>query len=212
MLIIALIFFFCRKISPRNLIKYSKLSDRTWISNTQVSIKFLPNTGENYFLWSDNWLMYLQHSLAGGNRKINFFWQTSETKWAATWQNQQSECAPSEDSDQPGHPPSLIRVFSICMNKHWFLSYPLSPQRRLWSDWADAQADLSLCWAHSQFVGFVMLWLKYSIMTYYVTHRNIYLPVFSSTLFSSSNKSGASSAWYPTTVLIFVVVLKTNKK
>ena len=23
--------------------------------------------------------------------------------WAATWQNQQSECAPSEDSDQPGH-------------------------------------------------------------------------------------------------------------
>ena len=32
--------------------------------------------------------------------------------WAATWQNHQSECAPSEDSDQPGHPPSLIRVFA----------------------------------------------------------------------------------------------------
>ena len=31
--------------------------------------------------------------------------------WAATWQNQQNECAPSENSDQPGHPPSLIRVF-----------------------------------------------------------------------------------------------------
>ena len=27
--------------------------------------------------------------------------------------NQQSECAPSEDSDQPGHPPSLIRVFAV---------------------------------------------------------------------------------------------------
>ena len=26
-----------------------------------------------------------------------------------------------------------------------------------WSDWADAQADPSLCWAHSHFVGFVML-------------------------------------------------------
>ena len=25
-----------------------------------------------------------------------------------------------------------------------------------WSDWADAQADLSLHWAHSHFVGFVM--------------------------------------------------------
>ena len=28
----------------------------------------------------------------------------------------------------------------------WKLSYPLSAQRRLWSDWADAQADLSPCW------------------------------------------------------------------
>ena len=30
--------------------------------------------------------------------------------WAGTWQNQQSERAPSEDSDQPGHPPSLISL------------------------------------------------------------------------------------------------------
>ena len=27
-----------------------------------------------------------------------------------------------------------------------------------WSDWVDAQADLSLHWVHSHFVGFVMLW------------------------------------------------------
>ena len=33
--------------------------------------------------------------------------------WATTWQNQQNECAPSEDSYQPGHPPSLIRVFAL---------------------------------------------------------------------------------------------------
>ena len=26
-------------------------------------------------------------------------------KWATTWQNQQNECAPSEDSDKPEHPP-----------------------------------------------------------------------------------------------------------
>ena len=25
----------------------------------------------------------------------------------------QSDCAPSEDIDQPGHPPSLIRVFAV---------------------------------------------------------------------------------------------------
>ena len=76
-------------------------------------------------------------------------------------------CAPSEDSDQPRHPPSLIRVFAVRMKEAWFLIYPLSAQRRLWSDWADAQADLSLRWAHSHFVGFVTrrlkLWLLYRI-------------------------------------------------
>ena len=75
--------------------------------------------------------------------------------WAATWQNQQNGCAPSEDSDQPGHPPSLIRVFTGLMKNAWDLSYmyPLSAQRSFWSDWADAQADLSLRWAHTHFVG-----------------------------------------------------------
>ena len=79
--------------------------------------------------------------------------------WAATWQNQQCGCAPSEDSDQPGHPPSLISVFAVCLmgNKEPKLSS--RRQRRLWSDWADAQADLSLRWAHSHFVGFVTSWL-----------------------------------------------------
>ena len=74
-------------------------------------------------------------------------------------------CAPSEDSDQPGHPPSLIRVFAVSMKKAWVLSYPLSAQRRLWSDWADAQADLSLRWAHSHIVGFVTRRLLLSMFT-----------------------------------------------
>ena len=47
-------------------------------------------------------------------------------------------CAPSEDSDQPGHPSKL----SSC------------GQQRLLSDWADAQADLSLRWAHMPFCWF----------------------------------------------------------
>ena len=53
-------------------------------------------------------------------------------------------CAPSEDSDQPGHLPSLIRVFPVCMKKVQILSYPLSTQQRLirlggcpgWSEWS----------------------------------------------------------------------------
>ena len=82
--------------------------------------------------------------------------------WATTWQNQQCGCAPSEDSDQPRHPPSLIRVFAVRMKKAWVLSYLLSTQQRLWSDWADAQADPSLRWVHIHFVGFVMSRLNYT--------------------------------------------------
>ena len=40
-------------------------------------------------------------------------------------------CAPGEDPDQPGQPPSLIRVFVVRMTNHWVLSYPLSAQQRL---------------------------------------------------------------------------------
>ena len=61
---------------------------------------------------------------------------------------------PSEASDQPGHPPSLIRVFAVSMKKHWALNYLLSAQRRLWSDWVDAQADLSLRWVHMSICWF----------------------------------------------------------
>ena len=64
-------------------------------------------------------------------------------------------CAPSEDSDQPGHPPSLIRVSTVRMKKHWALNYLLSSVKTLirlgecpgWSE-----SSLS---AH-HFVGFVM--------------------------------------------------------
>ena len=50
-------------------------------------------------------------------------------KCAAPWQNQQNECLSDE---------------SLCCphEKHWVLSYPLSAQRRLWSDWADAHCSL----------------------------------------------------------------------
>ena len=49
------------------------------------------------------------------------------------------------------------------MKKDWVHSYPLRAQRRLWSDWADAQAYLSLHWAHTHFVDFVMRRLMYAI-------------------------------------------------
>ena len=89
-------------------------------------------------------------------------------------------CAPSEDSDQPGHPPSLIGVFAVRMKKHWILSCPLSAQRRLWSDWADTQADLSLRWAlRSCFLVLSCCLYKYCMRILYIdinlTFRNIQL-------------------------------------
>ena len=56
-------------------------------------------------------------------------------------------CAPSEDSDHPSIRP--VWSESLLLHEAWVLGYPLSAQRRLWSDWADAQADRSLGWAQS---------------------------------------------------------------
>ena len=41
---------------------------------------------------------------------------------------------------------------------------PIERKRGLWSDWADAQADLSLRWAHSHYAGFVMRRPKYIVL------------------------------------------------
>ena len=67
--------------------------------------------------------------------------------WAASWQNHQNGmCAHRRLRS--------ARVFAVRMQKAWVLSYPLSTQPRRWSDWADAQADLSLHWAHRSFCWF----------------------------------------------------------
>ena len=83
---------------------------------------------------------------------ISLIISTAETIWAKTRQNQHSECVPSEDSDQPGHPPSLIRVFAVRMKKAWVLSYPLSTAKTLirlgrcpgWSE--SSPGAHPLCW------------------------------------------------------------------
>ena len=75
--------------------------------------------------------------------------------WATTWQNQQNECGTSENSDQPGQCPSLSTCRKLgSLSTHWAHSED-------WSDWADAQADLSFRWAPTHFVGFVMSRLIY---------------------------------------------------
>ena len=72
-----------------------------------------------------------------------------------------SECPVKTQISLGIHP--VWSVFAVRMKKAWVLSYPFSTQLSLCSDWVDAQTDLSLCWAHTHFVGFVMSWLIYRI-------------------------------------------------
>ena len=126
------------------------------------------------------------------------------SKWAATWQNEQSECAPSEDSDQPWHPPSLIRVFAVRMKKAWVLSYPLSVQRRLCSDWADVQTDQRHRGAH--FVCFVMSRLKMAFKRKVFT-RIGYEPQHDKTnkMTCASSEGSDQSGHPPSLIRVFVV-------
>ena len=72
---------------------------------------------------------------------------------------------PSEDSDQSGHPPSLIIVFDVRSVGSLGPNFASGGQRWLWSDWADAQADLSLRWAHKSFCWFCQAVAQFSYWT-----------------------------------------------
>ena len=78
----------------------------------------------------------------------------------------------------------IHRVWSETSLSAWrklvsFNSYPLSAQQRLWSDWADAQADLSLRWVQCHFVGFVMRRLNFSLQ---ICHLVLIFPGIARTL------------------------------
>ena len=72
--------------------------------------------------------------------------------------------APSKDSDQPGHPPSLIRVFAVHSMGNSGPKVSSCGQRRLWSDQTGLMPRLIWvfvgCTCH--FVGFVVRRLIYT--------------------------------------------------
>ena len=74
---------------------------------------------------------YGQDAMAGA---LALLWQVTEPSHDKT---NKMACAPSEDSDQPGHRPSLISLRclleeSLSFAIHW-------EHNEDWSDWADAQ-------------------------------------------------------------------------
>ena len=71
------------------------------------------------------------------------------------WQNRQNSMCAQRRLRSAWHSPRLIRVFAVCMKNAWVLSsYLLSALQRLWSDWAEAQAGLSVRYAHMPFCRF----------------------------------------------------------
>ena len=103
--------------------------------------------------------------------------QTQESIWAHDKTNTMA-CTPSEDWDQLGHPPSLIRVFAVSMKKAWVLSYH----------------DLSLRWAHMHFCWFCHEMARTRIMHSWLslyrlrlTRITAYLGVKIWSLFSARN-------------------------
>ena len=82
----------------------------------------------------------------------------SESSLCAQWVAKDATFlhADSEDSDQTGRICPVWSESSLCAQ--WVAKDAtfLHADSEDWSDWADAQADLSLRWAHSHFVCFVM--------------------------------------------------------
>ena len=76
---------------------------------------------------------------------------------------------PSKDSDQPGHPFSLIRVFPVCMKKAWALSYPVSTQQRL--------IRLGRCpgWSESLLGAVILLILSWDVSVLIVNCKSLHL-------------------------------------
>ena len=83
--------------------------------------------------------------------------------WVASWQNQQNDCVPSKDSDQPEHLPSLIRVFA-CVQ--WVAKDPSflhadskdsdqigSMPRLIYLRWA----QMPFCWFCSETAHFILI-------------------------------------------------------
>ena len=122
-----------------------------------------PGQNRNWFLYNKNALSNEIFYLASHIHLRFFFFYT--LSWTVTFEppydkTNKMACVPSEDSDQPGHPLSLWSDSSLSPWRKlgsWAIQWAHSEDWSDWAaNWADTQADRSLCWAHSHFVGFVI--------------------------------------------------------
>ena len=103
---------------------------------------YRPEVCHFYLITPSNWqdLNNLKKMLILNDGVSFVFWTWSTGKMANEPHRDKTNkiaCVPSEDSDQPGHPPGLIRVFAVRSMGSWGSKLSSCGQWRLWSDWAD---------------------------------------------------------------------------
>ena len=84
-----------------------------------------------------------QHQCNNPPSAFDFYWLSFSFK---LWRCLQDCICAREDSDQPAHPPNLIRVLAFRLKTLWIFC----ELRRLRKDCADAKADTTLRWVHTQ--------------------------------------------------------------
>ena len=117
---------------------------------TQIVSYFLnPCSGRTTFSSIELNSSHGTFSLMDGKCTLTFTWaeQLSKSFEPQHDKTNKMTCAPSKDSDYPGQPPSLIRVFAVHSMGNLRPKVSSCGQQRL-IRLADTQAYLSLCWAH----------------------------------------------------------------
>ena len=128
-------------------------------------------------MWRNKWLLrLLTFWFCLDHQQVNKCWyhllsyvssREQFILWAAPRKNKMI-CAPSEDSDQPAHPPSLIRVLARRSNGSQVPKAPSCGQR--WLIRLDGCPGWVFAGRTCHFVGFVVLRLKFEVYTYNAAH------------------------------------------
>ena len=102
-------------------------------------------------------------------------------------------CVTSKDLDHSVHPTTMARVLGHHSLDSMEAVHGTCDQRRLWSDCAEAQADLSLRLSHKSYCSFVVRWLisfclyvgyyicanlPIAILSYDLAHLSIFSGIF----------------------------------
>ena len=112
-------------------------------------------------------------------------------KWATSWQNQQNVMCAQQRLRSAWASAQSDESLRCPHEEAWVLSYQLSIQRRLWTDWPDAQSSLG----HSNFVGFFVRRLKFRKISVPVTLRPSFISKFYKSSYLDSHSSESIHIW-----------------